>query len=247
MYKFPVYEKSIEEKIKNVFVDIIIDKPIDSTEELYNYLINVKLIEKTDVINSIDNIINSINNNKMYTDLFNNSEIHSCNTSTKFKIIKAFNKIPDSFKYNYEKLKNDAIKELQNSFKKSCFWIYDNKLEIIEFLKLQIDNIINLNKERKREANLKYYQAKKEAQHIPSKTKMSNEEKKERKREANLKYYQANKETQHIPSKTKMSEEERQEHKRLANLKYYQKTKTAVALYQAKESDADVNPNPNLN
>lgn len=193
MYKFPVYDKSTGEKIKNEFVEIVIDIPINSTEKLYNYLINVKLIDQKDVINSIDNIINSIKNNKMYPDLFNNSEINSCKSSTKYSIIKTFNKIPDSFKYNYEKLKNNAIKELENSFKKSCYWIHDNKLEIIDFLNLQINSIINLNKERKRLANLKYYQAKKEAQGIPSKTKMSEEQKKEHKRLANLKYYQKNK------------------------------------------------------
>ena len=131
MFKLPVYDK--EEKVESFF-EIMIDKPINSTEELYNYLINVKLIEKTNVINSIDNIINSIKNDKMYNDLFNTSEINSCKSSTKDSIMKAFNKIPDSFKYNYDKLKNNAIKELENSFKKSCYWIHDNKLEIIEFL-----------------------------------------------------------------------------------------------------------------
>ena len=223
MYNFPVYNK--EEKVESFF-EIVIDTPINSTKELYNYLINVNLIDKKDVINSIDNIINSIKNNKMYLDLFNNSEINSCKTSTKFNIMKTFNKIPDSFKLNYEKLKNNAIKELENSFKKSCYWIHDNKLEIIEFLKLQVDNIINLNKERKRLANLKYYEAKKE-----------------QKRLANLKYYQAKKEAQGIPSKTKMSEEQKKEHKRLANLKYYQKNKTSVALYQAEDTNANTNAN----
>ena len=119
---------------------------------------------------------------------------------------------------------------MENSFKKSCYWIHDNKLEIIEFLKLQVDNIINLNKERKRLANLKYYQAKKE-----------------QKRLANLKYYQAKKETLHIPSKTKMSDEQKKERKREANLKYYQKNKSAVALHQADNSNTNPNVNPNPN
>ena len=216
MYKFPVYDKETGKKIHCSYFNIVIDEPIDSTEMLHNYLTNVKLIDEKDVINSIDNIINSIKNNKIYKDLFNNCEINLCKTSTKFNIMKAFNKIPDHYKYNYEKLKNDAIKELENSFKKSCYWIHDNKLEIIEFLKLQVDSIINLNKERKRLANLKYYEANKE-----------------RKCLANLKYYQAKKEADGIPSKTKMSDEQKKENKRLANLKYYQKNKSGVALHQA--------------
>lgn len=175
MFKLPVYDK--EEKVESFF-EIMIDKPINSTEELYNYLINVKLIEKTDVINSIDNIINSIKNNKMYPDLFNNFEINSCKSSTKYSIMKAFNKIPDSFKYNYDKLKNNAIKDLENSFKKSCYWIHDNKLEIIEFLNESKNKVLIEYKNKKSEYNKTYRNKLKKELQIKDKIILTDEQRK---------------------------------------------------------------------
>lgn len=175
MFKLPVYDK--EEKVESFF-EIMIDKPINSTEELYNYLINVKLIEKTNVINSIDNIINSIKNDKMYNDLFNTSEINSCKSSTKDSIMKAFNKIPDSFKYNYDKLKNNAIKELENSFKKSCYWIHDNKLEIIEFLNESKNKVLIEYKNKKSEYNKTYRNKLKKELQIKDKIILTDEQRK---------------------------------------------------------------------
>jgi hypothetical protein len=241
MYKFPVYDKSTEEKIRNVFVDIIIDKPIDSTEELYNYLMNVKLIEKTDVINSIDSIIDSINNNKMYKDLFNNSAIHSCNTSTKFNIIRAFNKIPDSFKYNYEKLKNDAIKELENSFKISCYWIYDNKLEIIEFLNDSKNRVLTEYKNKKSEYNKTYKDKLKVELQIKDKIILTDEQRKINKQIANKTYRDKLKLNLQIKDKIILTDEQRKINRQITQKKYRDKTKGSVALYQADNS----NTNPN--
>jgi len=255
MYKFPTYDKT-GIKIQGEYFKIIIDKPIDSTEQLYNYLTLVKLIEETD---SFDNIIDSINNNKIYKDFFNNYEINnSCKTSTRYNIMKAFNKIPDSFKYNHLKLKDKAINSLNNSFHKSCDWIYQNKQEVIEFLNEKKNNKITEYKNKKSKINKKYKDKIKLELQIQDKIILTDEqriinkqlanlkyyeENKERKRLANLKYYQAKKEALHIPSKTKMSEEERREHKRLANLKYYQKNKSIVALYQAEQLDEEMDPN----
>ena len=171
MFNLPVYDK--EEKVESFF-EIMIDKPINSTEELYNYLINVKLIEKTNVINSIDNIINSIKNDKMYNDLFNNS----CKSSTKYSIMKAFNKIPDSFKYNYDKIKNNAIKDLENSFKKSCYWIHDNKLEIIEFLNESKNKVLIEYKNKKSEYNKTYRNKLKKELQIKDKIILTDEQRK---------------------------------------------------------------------
>ena len=250
MFKFPTYDKT-GTKIRGSYLTIVIDESINSTEQLYNYLTNVKLLDE---INSIDNIIDSINNNKIYKDLFNNSEINSCNTSTKYNIMKAFNKIPDHYKYNHIKLKDDAINSLVNSFHKSCEWIYQNKQEVIEFLNDKKNYKIIEYKNKKSEINKKYKDKIKLELQIKDKIILTNEQRiinkqlanlkyyeknKERKRLANLKYYQAKKEAQGIPSKTKMSEEQKKEHKRLANLKYYQKNKTSVALYQAEEQDTN--------
>jgi hypothetical protein len=273
MYKFPVYDKGTEQKIKNVFVDIIIDKPIDSTEELYNYLMHTKLIEKTDVILTIDSIIDSINNNKMYKDLFNNSEIHSHNTSTKFNIMKAFNKIPDSFKYNYDKLKNEAIKELENSFKKSCYWIHDNKLEVIEFLNDSKNRALMEYKNKKSEYNKTYKDKLKVELQIKDKIILTDEQRKINKQLAQKKYKDKLKVELQIKDKIILTDEQRKINKQISNKIYRDKLKlnlqikdkiiltdeqqkinrkitqkkyrdkVAVALHQAEELGPNVNPN----
>ena len=241
MYKFPVYDKSTEEKIHCSHFEIIIDKPINSTEELYNYLINVNLIEKTDVINSIDNIINSIKNDKMYPDLFNNSEINSCKTSTKFNIIKAFNKIPDSFKYNYDKLKNNAIKELENSFKKSCYWIHDNKLEIINFLNDSKNKVLMEYKNKKSEYNKTYKDKLKLNLQIKDKIILTDEQRKINKQIANKIYRDKLKLKLQIKDKVVLTDEQRKINRQITQKKY--RDKVAVALYQAEEQDTNANTN----
>ena len=174
MFKFPTYDKT-GTKIRGSYLTIVIDESINSTEQLYNYLTNVKLLDE---INSIDNIIDSINNNKIYKDLFNNSEINSCNTSTKYNIMKAFNKIPDHYKYNHIKLKDDAINSLVNSFHNSCQWIYQNKQEVIDFLNEKKNHKIIEYKNKKKIANKIYRDKLKKELQIKDKIILTDEQKK---------------------------------------------------------------------
>lgn len=184
MYKFPTYDKT-GIKIQDEYFKIIIDEPIVSTEQLYNYLTLVKLTEET---NSFDNIIESINNNKIYKDLFNNSEINLCNTSTKYNIMKAFNKIPDHYKYNHLKLKDDAINSLNNSFHKSCSWMYKNKEEIIEFLNEKKNYKIIEYKNKKKIANKIYRDKLKKELQIKDKIILTDEQRKINRQIAQKKY-----------------------------------------------------------
>lgn len=174
MFKFPTYDKT-ETKIRGSYLTIVIDESINSTEQLYHYLTNVKLLDE---INSIDNIIDSINNNKIYKDLFNNSEINSYNTSTKYNINNAFNKIPDHYKYNHIKLKDDAINSLINSFHKSCEWIYQNKQEVIDFLNEKKNHKIIEYKNKKKIANKIYRDKFKKELQIHDKIILTDEQKK---------------------------------------------------------------------
>jgi len=239
MYKFPTYDKT-GIKIQGEYFKIIIDEPIDSTEQLYNYLTLVKLTEET---NSINNIIDSINNNKIYKDLFNNSEINSCNTSTKYNIMKAFKKIPDSFKYNHLKLKDNAINSLNNSFHKSCDWIYQNKQEVIEFLNEKKNNKITEYKNKKSEYNKKYKDKIKIELQIQDKIILTDEQRKLNKQISNKIYRDKLKNELQIQDKIILTNEQQKINRQIAQKKYREKTKSSIALYQATQLEEEMDPN----
>jgi hypothetical protein len=237
MFKFPTYDKT-GTKIQGEYFKIIIDEPIDSTEQLYNYLTNVKLTEET---NSFDNIIESINNNKIYKDLFNNSEINnSCKTSTRYNIMKTFNKIPDHYKYNHLKLKDDALNSLNNSFHKSCSWMYQNKEEIIEFLNKKKNNKITEYKNKKSEYNKKYKDKLKNELQIQDKIILTDEQRKINKQIANKIYRDKLKKELQIKDKIILTDEQRKINRQIAQKKYYQKNKSSVALCQAEILDEEI-------
>jgi hypothetical protein len=119
----------------------------------------------------------------------NNSEINnSCNTSTKYNIMKAFNKIPDHYKYNHLKLKDDAINSLINSFHKSCEWMYQNKEEIIEFLNEKKNYKIIEYKNKKKIANKIYRDKLKLELQIKDKIILTDEQRKINRQIAQKKY-----------------------------------------------------------
>jgi hypothetical protein len=176
----------------------------------------------------------------MYKDLLNNSEINnSCKSSTKYSIMKAFNKIPDSFKYNYDKLKNNAIKDLENSFKKSCYWIHDNKLEIIEFLNESKNKVLIEYKNKKSESNKIYRDKLKLELQIQDKVILTDEQRKINKQISNKIYRDKLKKELQIKDKIILTDEQRKINRQITQKKY--RDKSSVALHQADNS----NTNPN--
>lgn len=138
----------------------------------------------------------------------------------------AFNQIPLSSRTNkLETLANDLKTALTTTLKKSALFIYNNKEEIFQLLdEKRIERVTEL-KEKRKQANQKYYEKKKSiltSDNDEPKV-LTEEEKTQRKQLANKTYYEKKRSEKIVSEKPPvLSEEEKKEKRKEANKRYYE-------------------------
>jgi len=239
MFKFPVYDNTgapVKTLNKDYiswdqdYIEIRIDKIINSKKDLYNYLNVHQLIEEKDEINSINKIIDILNENKMYSKLFNNSHI---NTSTQNHIARAIEQIPPHYRDKYIEIKKEANKELLNSFKSSCQWIFENKIEIIDFLNASKNAKLIEYKNKKSQYNATYREKLKKKLDLKDRVLLTDEQKAINRKISDKKYQEKIKlKKEPVIKKVLLTNEQKAINKKIANAKYREKIKNIEIILE---------------
>ena len=187
---YNVYNKQNDTNEKfNIIVDI--PKSLQSVEEFYEFLRKNCILNETKNINLIkeehDIIINIIN--KKVGDVYKCYFYNNIKTNSLKFLNQTYYNIPLMERDKYKQLYHEANNALKLSAKLSANYVVNNKEQITTYLNERLNYITDLQKAKIQQKNRTTYLKKKSIFNIPSKTKMTEEQKKESKRLTNLKYY----------------------------------------------------------
>jgi len=149
----------------------------------------------------------------------------------------AFNQIPLGSRTNeLETLANDLKKALTTSINKSALFIYNNQEEIFQLLDEKRLTRVNELKEKRKQANKKYYEKQKSllSEATACTVGLTEEEKiqsrKEKQKQANKKYYEKQRQELNIEIKPLLTEEEKIQSRKEANKRYYEQKRQELNI-----------------
>lgn len=235
--RFPIYDKN-DQLVRKFnpttasyepdYIEIKIDKPFESVEDVKQYLITYDLVKK---IEDCESMKDCITNQKFFT-----KAMKSQYDLSKKHIKNAFSQIPLNFRDEYKPMLTTLEEELTKSYKSSVNVVYANKDELFAFLDEKKNDRLNSWKEKRREANKRYYEKQKQLLGLGQKSEEAVEEPsaeeklakfRKQQRDASKKYYEKKKQELGIGERTLLTEEEKRERRREANRKYYESKKSS--------------------